>query len=318
MIDLCATQIFGASSSSIDGYVASGGTEANIEAFWILRNFFRKEHQAESHQIGLVFSEDSHYSMPKAANILGLSSIRLEVDYESRRINLDSMKRDLEIAMNSGIEHYIIVMNMATTMFGSVDPIEDVVELLNSLGVDFRIHIDAAYGGFIYPFSANDPSFSFQNEHIVSFTFDAHKLLLAPYGTGIFLIRKGLMKYAETQEARYVQGKDYTLVGSRSGANAIAVWMILHTYGSEGWKAKIEQLIKRTDWFCDELESRNIQFFRNSALNIITIREGRIISNEVMKKYHLVPDNHENPCWWKVVIMDHVGQEKLEQFLNEL
>ena len=35
------------------------------------------------------------------------------------------------------------------------------------------------------------------------------------------------MDYALTEEASYVQGKDYTICGSRSGASAVALWMIL-------------------------------------------------------------------------------------------
>ena len=56
-------------------------------------------------------------------------------------------------------------------------------------------------------------------------------MLQAPYGTGIFLARKGLINYVYTETASYVKGLDATLVGSRSGANAIAVWMILKSHG---------------------------------------------------------------------------------------
>jgi len=46
-----------------------------------------------------------------------------------------------------------------------------------------------------------------------------------------FWVRKGLIHYATTKEASYVEGEDCALIGSRSGANAIAIWMILSTYG---------------------------------------------------------------------------------------
>lgn len=60
-------------------------------------------------------------------------------------------------------------------------------------------------------------------------------MLQAPYGTGIFICRKGLIENVLTKEAQYVEGMDLTLCGSRSGANAIAVWMILFSYGPHKW-----------------------------------------------------------------------------------
>jgi tyrosine decarboxylase/aspartate 1-decarboxylase len=67
----------------------------------------------------------------------------------------------------------------------------------------------------------------------------------APYGTGIFLIRKGLIQHTNTKQASYVEGEDFTLIGSRSGANAVAVWMILVKNGYFGWQEKIYILQKR-------------------------------------------------------------------------
>jgi hypothetical protein len=34
---------FKAEPGSFDGYIASGGTEANIQALWIYRNYFMNE-----------------------------------------------------------------------------------------------------------------------------------------------------------------------------------------------------------------------------------------------------------------------------------
>lgn len=317
LIEICATQIFHAEEHTIDGYVASGGTEANIQAFWVLRNYFMEMHGAEQSEIAMVYSSDAHYSMPKGVNILGIKSIVAEVNEETRLIEIDDLKKRLLDAKSSGIKHFILVMNMSTTMFGSVDDMARAIELFESLKLDFKMHIDGAYGGFIYPFSSDDLLYSFKNEHVFSFSLDAHKMLQSPYGTGIVMIRKGFIQYAMTREANYVKGKDYTLIGSRSGANAIAIWMILRAYGSEGWRAKIEELLDRTDWLCSQLDKRNISYYRHPKMNIITIRpEG--ISAALAEKYFLVPDDHESPSWWKIVIMDHVSEGVLDRFLLDL
>jgi glutamate/tyrosine decarboxylase-like PLP-dependent enzyme len=277
-----------------------------------------QEKGAKADQIAVLFSEDSHYSMPKGANILNLRSIVLKVEDDSRQIIASDLEEKLKKAQEEGIEHFIIVLNLSTTMFGSVDDIEMVTSLLHEKKVSFKLHVDAAFGGFIYPFANASDSYSFRNPNISSITIDGHKMLQSPYGTGIFLVRKGLMKYVCTREASYIPEKDYTICGSRSGANAVAVWMILMVHGSNGWTAKIQQLLDRTDRLCERLKKINVTFFRNPHLNIIAIKANQI-SKELADKYHLVADRYEEDAqWYKIVIMPHVKQGILDSFFAEL
>jgi len=318
LIDLCAQQIFEGGTEKFDGYVASGGTEANIQAIWILKNYYMQEFDASADEIALVYSEDAHYSMPKAAQLLSLQTVVTNVDDTTRMVRKESVVERITTAKKKGIKHFIVVMNMSTTMFGSVDDIDAHVDWLDALDVDYKMHADGAYGGYIYPFSAEHSRYTFQNPKINSITLDGHKMLQSPYGTGIYLTRKGFMEYALTEEANYVKGKDYTLVGSRSGANAIAIWMIMRTYGSDGWKTKIKGLINKTSRLCSSLDDRGVEYFRNHDMNIVTIR-AKHISEELAHKYMLVPDMHDATVqWWKIVVMDHVKQGILDQFLADL
>ena len=318
LIDLCAQQIFEGGNEEFDGYVASGGTEANIQAIWILKRYFEVEFNVKASEIGVIFSEDAHYSMPKACNLLSLKSYVSKVDDTTRRVTKSSIEACVENARKDGVKHFIFIMNMSTTMFGSVDDINEITGWLDDLGANYMVHIDGAFGGYIYPFATENLDYTFQNPKINSFTLDGHKMLQSPYGTGIYLTRKGFMEYALTEEANYVKGKDYTLVGSRSGANAIAVWMIMRTYGSDGWKAKIKQLLSKTDRLCGNLEERGVEYFRNPKMNIVTIR-GKYVSTSLAKKYMLVPDSHGSDVkWWKIVVMDHVRQGVIDSFLSDL
>jgi glutamate/tyrosine decarboxylase-like PLP-dependent enzyme len=318
LIDLCAQQIFEGGTDEFDGYVASGGTEANIQAIWILKNYYMQEFDASADEIGLVYSEDAHYSMPKAAQLLSLQTVVTNVDDTTRQVSKQSVDERITTAKNKGIKYFIVVMNMSTTMFGSVDDIDAHVDWLEALDVDYKIHLDGAFGGYIYPFAAGNSRYDFSNPKVNSITLDGHKMLQSPYGTGIYLTRKGFMEYALTEEANYVKGKDYTLVGSRSGANAIAIWMIMRTYGSDGWKAKIKGLLNKTARLCSSLDERGVEYFRNPDLNIVTIR-AQYITEELAHKYMLVPDVHDATVkWWKIVVMDHVKQGLLDQFLADL
>ncbi|WP_319499410.1 aminotransferase class I/II-fold pyridoxal phosphate-dependent enzyme [uncultured Draconibacterium sp.] len=317
LLDICAVDILQGKEGEYDGYVASGGTEANIEAVWIYRNLFKTKHRALNSEIAIVCSEDTHYSLDKAGNLLGLDVYKLPVDERTRELNSKNVETVIKEAMADGKKHFIVNCNMMTTMFGSVDDIDRITSVLTELNCSFKLHVDGAYGGFYYPFSDAESKLTFKNPHISSFTLDAHKMAQAPYGTGIFLVRKNLIENVNTKEASYVEGQDYTLIGSRSGANAIAAWMILSKYGPHGWFEKILILQNRTAWLCNELEKIDIAYFRNQHSNIVTVDASQI-DIKTVSKFGLVPDNHHNPKWYKIVVMEHVEIEKLKMLVDDL
>lgn len=317
VIAICAENILKAEANSVDGYVAPGGTEANLQAIWIFRNYFMQRFNASLNEIAIVCSEDSHYSMTKAGNIFQLHVEHIPVDVTTRKVNEDLCLQAFQKIQDQGVKYVIIVNNMMTTMFGSVDDLNIYIEALKQFDFQYKIHVDAAYGGFYYPLITEENALDFSNPLIDSFTLDAHKLLQAPYGTGIFLIRKNWMHFAQTDEASYVIGTDTTICGSRSGANAVAIWMILSMYGKYGWYEKITILRKRTTWLSNQLKERGIQHYRENLSNIVTIR-AKELNSELAHKFGLVPDNHAEPAWYKIVVMEHVTVEKLELFLEAL
>lgn len=318
LLGIVAEDILKCNQGQYDGYVASGGTEANIQAIWIYRNLFKKEFGANYKEMCILCSNDSHYSMYKAGNVLNLDVVTIPVTENSRAITRESVAKHIQSAKAEGKKYFIVVANMMTTMFGSVDDINVYTEALIMSGVHFRIHIDAAFGGFVYPFSSSDGAMTFENKHVSSVALDAHKMLQAPFGTGIFIARKGLIDHVFTNEAQYVSGLDATLIGSRSGANAIAVWMILQTYGPHDWFEKIHILNYRSNWLCNKLKEMGVDFSHYAGSNIVTIR-AKHINKELAQKYGLVPDKHNGkPMWYKIVIMEHVHIDHLNPFLDEL
>ncbi len=318
LIGIVAEDILKCEPEQYDGYVASGGTEANIQAIWIYRNLFKKQFNASYDEICILCSEDSHYSMPKAGNILNLSLLYVPVTDETREITDYSVAETVKKAQSQGKKYFIVVTNMMTTMFGSVDCVDTYTKAMSAANLEFRVHVDGAYGGFVYPFSTDNDQMTFHNPYISSVTLDAHKMVQAPFGTGIFVARKGLIDNVFTDEAQYVSGLDATLIGSRSGANAIAVWMILQTYGPHDWFEKIHILNYRTNWLCNQLREMNIEFYRHPSSNIVAIR-AKHIKHELAHKYGLVPDTHNNnPNWYKIVLMEHVHVDHLLPFVEEL
>jgi len=318
VLNVLAVDVFKSMPNDYDGYIAPGGTEANIQAIWVFRNYFFNKFQAKLNQIAILATEDTHYSIAKASNLLQIEWISIPVDFNTRAIDKAQLEKVVVEAKNRGVRYFIAVSNMGTTMFGSVDNPEDYISVLEKHELTYRLHVDGAYGGFVYPFSNQVSTINFENPKISSITIDAHKMLQAPYGTGVFICRKGLIENVLTQEAAYVEGMDVTLCGSRSGANAVAVWMILFTYGPYAWYEKISILMMRTQFLRKELDALGIEYYSCPYMNIVTIKAS-FIPEELAYKYTLVPQEHnENNKWYKIVLMDHVEVEHLTNFIDEL
>src|SRR6476620_7110911 len=58
VLKVLAVDIFKAEADSYDGYIAPGGTEANIQAIWMYRNYFMNHFQAKPDEIAIIASED--------------------------------------------------------------------------------------------------------------------------------------------------------------------------------------------------------------------------------------------------------------------
>lgn len=318
VLNVLAVDVFKAKPNEFDGYISPGGTEANIQAIWLYRNFFQYKNQAPLSEIVILASEDTHYSIPKAANLLQLEWLKIPVAFENREIDALALEEIIVTAKENGKKYFIVVSNMGTTMFGSVDNPKVYTSILEKYNLDYKLHIDAAYGGFVYPFSNEKSMINFNNPKISSITIDAHKMLQAPYGTGVFICRKGLIENVLTKEAQYVEGMDLTLCGSRSGANAVAVWMILFTYGPHKWFEKVSVLQMRTQYLCSELDKLGVRYFREPYMNIVTIHS-EFIPKSIAEKYDLVPETHnEENKWYKIVLMNHVEVQHLTIFMDEL
>lgn len=318
VLNVLAVDVFKAEPDTFDGYISPGGTEANIQAIWMFRNYFINNFDATINEIAILASIDTHYSIPKAANLLQIDWLKIPVDFNTRAIDKVQLDSLVATAKQSGKKYFVVVSNMGTTMFGSVDNPEDYISVLEKNQLTYKLHIDGAYGGFVYPFSNAESCINFCNPKISSITIDAHKMLQAPYGTGVFICRKGHIENVLTKEAEYVEGMDLTLCGSRSGANAVAVWMILFTYGPNGWFEKVSVLQMRTLFLCKELDKLNIEYFREPFMNIVTIKS-KYIPESLAYKYDLIPQQHDKENqWYKIVLMDHVEVEHLTTFIEDL
>ena len=141
VIRVLAVDIFKSEENEYDGYIATGGTEANIQALWIYRNLYKKEYNATLDEMVILSSEDTHYSVHKGSNLLSLDTVSIPVDFNSREIIVSELDNIVKNLISEGKKYFMVISNMATTMFGSVDNPDIYAEILTN--VEYRDHIDS-------------------------------------------------------------------------------------------------------------------------------------------------------------------------------
>src|SRR5262245_65646147 len=97
------------------GHLTSSGTIANLEALWIARSLHPEK--------AVAFSAEAHYTHSRMCEAIGARGVEIAVDGRGR-MDLD----DLRAKLKSGAIG-TVVMTSGTTALGSVDPIDEALEL---------------------------------------------------------------------------------------------------------------------------------------------------------------------------------------------
>jgi glutamate/tyrosine decarboxylase-like PLP-dependent enzyme len=200
------------------GHLTSGGTVANLEALWVARLM------APGKKV--VASEQAHYTHSRISGVLQLPFASVRTDAQGR---MDL--RALEAAVAGGAVG-TVVATLGTTAMGAVDPLEGILELRERYG--FRVHVDAAYGGYFRLAGnlAEDAQRAFDRiGEADSIVVDPHKHGLQPYGCGCVLFRDPAMGrwYKHDSPYTYFTSSELhlgeiSLECSRAGAAAVALW----------------------------------------------------------------------------------------------
>jgi glutamate/tyrosine decarboxylase-like PLP-dependent enzyme len=200
------------------GHLCGGGTMANLEALWV----------AGQLQAGkkILASAQAHYTHKRISGVLQLPFETVPVDSRGR-MEIEALK--MRVARG---DVGSVVATMGTTATGSVDPLAEILELREKYG--FRVHADAAYGGY-FILAENleeDARRAFTRiGEADSIVIDPHKHGLQPYGCGCILFRNPAVVrlYKHDSPATYFSSAELhlgeiSLECSRPGASAAALW----------------------------------------------------------------------------------------------
>jgi glutamate/tyrosine decarboxylase-like PLP-dependent enzyme len=200
------------------GHLCGGGTMANLEALWVAGQLNPGK--------TVVASTQAHYTHRRIAGVLGLPFDTLPCDRWGR---IDVPALECRLAAG-GVG--TVVATLGTTATGAVDPLAAILDLRERY--DFRVHADAAYGGYFALVSdlAPETRAAFDRlRDVASIVIDPHKHGLQPYGCGCVIFRDpsvGRLYRHDSPYTYYTSSElhlgEISLECSRPGAAAVALW----------------------------------------------------------------------------------------------
>jgi aromatic-L-amino-acid decarboxylase len=269
------------------GMLVHGGSVANLTALKLARDRAwpkgRVEGVGAAPALAFYASEESHFTVDRAADVLGLGEAtvrKVPVD-ERLRMRVDELRRLVAEDVASGVVPAAVVATAGTTGTGAIDPLAEVAEVAREHGAWF--HVDAAYGGAI-ALSDNLRPLLAGIEQADSITFDAHKWLYAPAVSAFVLVRDGTRlgrsfsahaAYVEQERDVVERGVDLGFEGLQlsRGFAALRVWVSLLAHGRAAYVRRIEHDVALTSWMAERIgETPELELVCPPSLSICCFR----------------------------------------------
>jgi tyrosine decarboxylase/aspartate 1-decarboxylase len=285
--------------SEPEGYVASGGTEANIQAVRAARNL------SAASTPNVVAPESVHFSFNKAADVLGVELRTVPVD-DQYRADLDAVAA----AIDDGTA--LVVGVAGTTEYGRVDPIPELAEIAADAGT--RMHVDAAWGGFALPFT--DHAWGFAHADIDTMTIDPHKLGRAVVPAGGLLARDRSMLDALEVETPYLESTSQaTLTGTRSGAGIASAVAAIEALWPTGYRKQFERTMADAEWLAAELRARGFDTV-DPTLPLVAAEIPEGLFDALRAASWRISRTAGGEL--RIVCMPHVTRETLQSFVDDV
>jgi L-2,4-diaminobutyrate decarboxylase len=269
-----------------DGVFTAGGSLGNLTALLAARNHvtggaaWEQGTRAGAPLVFLV-SEHAHYSVVRAAGILGLGQqnvLRVPVDGHFC-MDMAALAECHRAAEAQGKKVAAVVGSAGTTATGAFDPLCEIGEFCRARGVWF--HVDGAHGASVL-LSPKYRDLAAGIELADSVAWDSHKMLFMPGLATALLFRDGTHGYeAFHQEASYLFARhsfpehDLGLrtIECTRPVQAWKLWVAFQLYGTRGLGELVTQKIDLAREFAAMLKAApDFELLTEPQCNILCFR----------------------------------------------
>ncbi len=271
--------------ASARGLLTTGGSLANFSAVVTARH--AKLEDAGDYRTARVYtSAQAHHSVSKSVSLAGIPAAHVvSVPTDDRlRMQPNAFEALVKRDQDAGLRPFLLVTSVGTTNTGAVDPLGRLSDICEAY--DLWHHADGAYGGaFALCGSgrARMPGISRAD----SITFDPHKGMFLPYGTGCLLVRDGeALRAAHQADAPYLQdfGRDGGLPPSpmdfgpelSRDYRGLRVWLPLQLHGAAAFRAALQEKLALAQQLADALRvAPTLELADDPQLSVVPFRPRR-------------------------------------------
>jgi glutamate/tyrosine decarboxylase-like PLP-dependent enzyme len=253
---------FGFAPDEARGTFTSGGGEANATALLCaLASAFPDVGERGVRSLPgdpkVYVSAEGHATIARAARMAGLGADAVRTIPADARLRMKTAALREAIGKDraNGARPFLVVATAGTTSAGTIDPIAEIATVAERERC--WLHVDAAWGGL----AALVPELRSAIEGVEradSITFDPHKVMSAPMGTGAYLTRRaGVLERVFADRTGYMpkDGSSDPYARSMQWSRRFLGLRVLLPLAAEGWDGYAASLGKQVA-LADRLRAR--------------------------------------------------------------
>jgi len=226
-----------------DGSLVPGGAFANLTALLAARDTLEpRASKTGKARIAIIVGAQAHYSIARAAAILGLGRDAVFKAALDPEFCTDAAKlhEAFAAARKAGYRKFILVGSSGSTPTGSFDDLEALAQIARKHRA--WLHVDAAHGAGLL-FSRRLRWKLKGLSRADSMIFDPHKMMFMPLAAGGVMVRNGRQLMAPLQEqAPYLFGSErrgpdlgQITIACSQRFDALKTWLVWRVYGPGLW-----------------------------------------------------------------------------------
>jgi L-2,4-diaminobutyrate decarboxylase len=293
--------------SGAGGVLTSGGAQANLTALLVARQVSTskanpasniwKDGITQQSPLKILASEHAHYSVSRAAGIMGLGSdsvIKITTD-KNGRLDLNALKNAHQTCLENKEIIIAVIANAGCTPTGSIDPLQAIGEYCQAH--DLWFHVDGAHGASALLSESHREKLS-GIALADSVVWDGHKLMYMPAAVSAVLFRNAQHSYAAfSQDASYLfQGSShedetfnlsYRTLECTKRMMALKLWATFSLYGKEGMGVLVDEAFAKAKVFAEKIQRKSsFELLMKPETNIVCFRYlNKGLSQEATNKH---------------------------------
>ena len=255
-----------------DGITAPGGSLANMYGLMLARHQLLPELKTTGlcglqKPLVIFSSEDSHYSVLKGANWLGIGTdnvVKVKTDQSGCMIP-QALEEAIKKVEEEGKVPLAVNATSGTTVLGAYDDLAAIGKICHDAKV--WLHVDACWGGSVILNSELKRTWMEGLEFVDSLAWNPHKMIGAPLQSNVFVAQKpGLLAECNKSSAGYLFQPDkfYDVsydTGDKSvqcgrKVDAFQVWFMLKVRGENYFAEAVQNAFDQAEYLAASIRNR--------------------------------------------------------------